>query len=142
MTASDLPDEDHTLTVTYPDVAPPVPPEPHVPTQIAHPWRATARTVAAWVAAVVLFLVVAIPIVIEVAGPYLPDWFAAALAGTLTILTVLVTLATRLMQLPQMQPFLDLLRLGPRPHVPEDAPLTSDSSTSEPTRGPPSSPSP
>ena len=107
-------------------------PEPRIPTQIAHPWRATARTVVAWVVAVVVFLVAAIPIALEVAGPYLPPWFAGALAAALTVLTVLVTLATRLMQLPQAQPFLEILRLGPRPRTPE-TPAQAPDPTSSPT---------
>lgn len=132
MTTNDLPDEDHTLTVSYPDTTPPRPPEPRIPTQIAHPWQATARTVVAWVVAVVVFLVAAIPIALEVAGPYLPSWFAGALAAALTVLTVLVTLATRLMQLPQAQPFLEILRLGPRPRTPE-TPAQAPDPTSSPT---------
>lgn len=85
---------------------------PGTPTQVAHPGRATLRTVAAWVTAAVLFLVVAIPVVLEVAGDQLPDGWAAWLAGALGVLTTLVTLVTRLMQLPQAQPFLELLGLG------------------------------
>lgn len=103
----------------YPPTAPPQPPEPQVPTQVAHPWRATARTVVALVASIAVFLVAAIPVIIEVAGPYLPDWAGAALAGALTVLTVLVTIVTRLMQLPSAQPLLEALHLGPRPRVPE-----------------------
>jgi len=82
------------------------------PTQVAHPWKAAVRTAAAYVAGAVLVLIVAIPVVNDVMGEYLPDAWEAWLTAAAAFLGALVTLVTRLMALPQLQDFLERLGLG------------------------------
>lgn len=81
-------------------------------TQVAHPWRATARTAAATIIALIPVLAVALPILAEELGPHLPVSVTAALGGTAVVLTALISAVTRIMALPQMQPLLEAVGLG------------------------------
>lgn len=81
-------------------------------TQEAHPWRATARTVAATLAVVVPLIIASIPIITEQLGPYLPDGWSAWLIGAGAALTALVGAVTRIMALPAAQRLLEAIGLG------------------------------
>ena len=85
---------------------------PGTPTQVAHPWRAAARTVAAYVVLLVPVLPAIIGLVNEHFAPYLPDSWELTLAAVATFIRVLLGLITRLMALPNLQPVLEKLRLG------------------------------
>ena len=87
-------------------------PEPGTPTQVAHPMKATLRTVAAYVLALIVLLSAALPLVADALGPYLPEGWGAWLAGAAAFLVALAGLITRLMALPQAQAFLRLIGLG------------------------------
>ena len=92
-------------------------PTPGTPTQVAHPWRAAVRTIVAYLAVVIPALVVAIPVIADQLGPYLPEAWAAWLLGAATFLATLVGLATRLMALPQVQAALETIGLGTGVHA-------------------------
>lgn len=85
---------------------------PGTPTQVAHPWKATLRTVVAYVVALVPVLVIAIPIITDGLGPYLPEGWVAWLLGAAAFLATLVAVVTRLMAVQQVQSFLAMLGLG------------------------------
>lgn len=84
----------------------------HRATQTRHPWRATVRTVAAYIVAGVLFLIPAIPLIQEHLGPWLPDAWQVWLTGATAFLAALAGLVTRLMALPQAQRLLEAIGLG------------------------------
>lgn len=81
-------------------------------TQVAHPWKATARTGVAYLLAAIAFLAPAIPILTEVMGDYLPTSWQAWLTGAVAFLVGLATLITRLMALAKAQNFLAKIGLG------------------------------
>lgn len=83
-----------------------------VPTQVAHPWQATARTGVAYLLAAIGFLAAALPILQEVMGPYLPESWQAWLVGAVAFLVALATLITRLMALAKAQNLLAKIGLG------------------------------
>lgn len=83
-----------------------------VPTQVAHPWQATARTGVAYLLAAIAFLAAALPILQEVMGDYLPESWAAWLTAAVAFLVALATLITRLMALAKAQDFLSKIGLG------------------------------
>ncbi|GAA1333050.1 hypothetical protein GCM10009592_26400 [Brachybacterium rhamnosum] len=83
-----------------------------LPTQVAHPWKATLRTVVAYVVAVVPVLLVAIPVVQDELGPYLPDAWVAWLGGVVAVLGAIVAAATRIMALEAVQDLLARIGLG------------------------------
>lgn len=83
-----------------------------LPTQVAHPWQATLRTVVAYVIAVVPVLIVVIPIVQDELGPYLPDAWVAWLGGAVAVLGAIVGAATRIMALEAVQELLAKVGLG------------------------------
>lgn len=85
-----------------------------IPTQIAHPAKATARTGFAVVIGSILTLFLLAPSIIEaIAGvDGLPEWVYPSLAtigGTLTIISLVIT---RLMQIPQINDLLSKIKLG------------------------------
>lgn len=82
------------------------------PTQVAHPAKAALRTAVAYALAAAGFLALAIPILIDTMGPYLPESWAAWLAGAVAFLVALATLITRLMALAAAQDFLAKIGLG------------------------------
>lgn len=92
-------------------------PKPGTPTQVAHPWRAAVRTIVAYLVVIVPALIVAIPVIADQLGPYLPEAWAAWLLAAATFLATLVGLATRLMALPQVQAVLETAGLGTGVHV-------------------------
>lgn len=77
------------------------------PTQIRHPWKTTLRTMAQTVIALVPVLIVAVPILVEELGPWLPEAWAAWLAGLVAFLVALTGAASRIMAVPAVN---DLLR--------------------------------
>lgn len=82
------------------------------PTQVAHPGKAALRTAVAYTLAAAGFLALAIPILIDTLGPYLPESWAAWLTGAVAFLVALATLITRLMALATAQGFLQKIGLG------------------------------
>lgn len=82
------------------------------PTQVAHPWKATARTGVAYLLAAIAFLAAALPILTEVMGDYLPASWQAWLTAAVAFLVALATLITRLMALAKAQDFLAKIGLG------------------------------
>lgn len=83
-----------------------------LPTQVAHPVKASLRTAVAYLLAAITFLAAAIPIIQEVAGDYLPESWVAWLTGAVAFLAALATLITRLMALAKAQDFLAKIGLG------------------------------
>lgn len=83
-----------------------------VPTQVAHPWKATARTAVAYLLAAIGFLSAALPILQEVMGEYLPPSWGAWITAAVAFLVALATLITRLMALAKAQDFLAKIGLG------------------------------
>ena len=83
-----------------------------VPTQVAHPWQATARTGVAYLLAAIGFLAAALPMRSEVMGPYLPPAWQAWRTAAVMFLVALATLLTRLMALAKAQNLLAKIGLG------------------------------
>lgn len=83
-----------------------------ISTQVAHPWKATARTGVAYLLAAITFLAAALPILTEVMGDYLPPSWQAWLTGAVAFLVAVATLVTRLMALAKAQSFLSKIGLG------------------------------
>lgn len=88
---------------------------PAVPTQVAHPWRATLRTF--WAVAVpavglVLFVGPAVlNILAEELGAVFPPGFIAWLLAAAGVLSALASAVTRVMALPRVNELLGRLRL-------------------------------
>lgn len=82
------------------------------PTQVAHPWKATARTGVAYLLAAIAFLAAALPLITEHLGEYLPPSWQAWLTGAVAFLVAVATLITRLMALAKAQDFLAKIGLG------------------------------
>lgn len=81
-------------------------------TQVAHPWKATARTGVACLLAAVAFLAAAMPILNDVMGDYLPPSWQAWITGAVAFLVAVATLITRLMALAKAQNLLVKIGLG------------------------------
>ena len=82
------------------------------PTQVAHPWKATARTVVAYLVAGAALFVVAVPIINDQLGTYLPDSWEAWLLGAVGAVTAVAGAITRIMALQQAQRLLAMIGLG------------------------------
>lgn len=82
------------------------------PTQVAHPGKAALRTAVAYTLAAISFLALAIPIITDTLGDYLPDSWEAWLTGAVVFLVAVATLITRLMALAKAQDFLAKIGLG------------------------------
>lgn len=82
------------------------------PTQVAHPWRAVVRTIAAYLVVAVPALLLIIPIVQDELGPYLPESWIVWLGTTAAVLAALVGAVTRIMAIPGVQKLLDMVGLG------------------------------
>lgn len=82
------------------------------PTQVAHSGKAVIRTVVQNFVPTLILLSVAIPLVVQYLGPYLPESWVAWLSGAVVFLLALVALITKIMALPQLQPFLAKVGLG------------------------------
>ena len=92
--------------------------EPEVPTQIAHPWRATMRTLLAILLGVGIVAPVAWLIVreeLERQQLTLPPGVVAAVAYGLAVLAVITSSITRVMAIPQVSDLLTRVGIGPTP---------------------------
>lgn len=81
-------------------------------TQARHPWRATLRTIVAYLAIAGPALLVIIPIIQDELGPYLPDGWSVGLTGAAAVLAALIGMVTRIMAIPGVQKLLDMIGLG------------------------------
>lgn len=66
-------------------------------TQQKYPWRSAVRTGVQVALGAVALLIVAIPLVVEHLGPWLPEAWIGWLAGAVAFLTALSTLIARIM---------------------------------------------
>lgn len=82
------------------------------PTQVAHPLKAALRTAVAYLLAAAAFLPLAIPIITDNLGQYLPESWKAWLIASVAFLVALATTITRLMALAQAQGLLAKIGLG------------------------------
>lgn len=92
--------------------------EPDMPTQVAHPWRATVRTVIAYLLAAGIVVPAAWAIVgdeLAKAGLILPPEVVAAVASVLAVLAVITGALTRIMALPRVADWMTRLNIGPKP---------------------------
>ena len=101
--------------------------EPGTPTQVAHPARASFRTIAAYVAAGILGVVTFGPPIIEafLEDERLPEGFRAGLATVLGVIAIVGGIVTRLMAIPGADRVLRWLKLDTgakreRPATPEE----------------------
>ena len=93
--------------------------EPEVPTQVAHPWRATMRTLLAILLGVGIVAPVAWLIVreeLERQQLTLPPGVVAAVAYGLAVLAVITSSITRIMAIPQVSDLLTRVGIGPTPN--------------------------
>ena len=81
-------------------------------TQRAHPWRATVRTVAWYLLAVLAALPLIVPIVTEQLGGYLPARVVAALAWTAGLSAAVLAVVQRVVLLAPVAAILDRIGLG------------------------------
>ena len=94
--------------------------EPEVPTQVAHPWRATVRTLLAVILGVGIVAPVAWLIVreeLERQQLTLPPGVVAAVAYGLAVLAVITSSITRIMAIPQVSDLLTRAGIGPTPNT-------------------------
>lgn len=92
--------------------------EPDVPTQIAHPWRATVRTIIAVVLALGLVVPAAWAILgdeLVRAGLVLPEPVVQVVAWLLAVLAVVTGTITRIMAIPQVADWMTRIGVGPAP---------------------------
>jgi len=87
------------------------------PTQVAHPWITTARTVLQVIVSVVLWLVAAVltlaavaPQILEAVAEVLPPEWLAWLSGAVAFLGLLAGAITRIMAIPQVNDLLGRLK--------------------------------
>lgn len=83
-----------------------------IPSQVRYPWRATVRTLAAFVVSALLAGTVALPIVADALGAYLPEQVIRAITVTAGVCAALTALTTRLMALPAVNRLLSQIGLG------------------------------
>ena len=94
--------------------------EPEVPTQVAHPWRATVRTLLAVLLGVGIVAPIAWLIVreeLERQQLVLPPGVVAAVAYGLAVLAVITSSITRIMAIPQVSDLLTRAGIGPTPNT-------------------------
>lgn len=98
---------------------PPVPPEPTLPTQSAHPGRASWRTVVQNVIAAVITLGVVLPIAVEIVGDdlgaYLPPEVTGWLIAGAAFVAALAGALARVMAIPAVDQWLTHIGLSSRP---------------------------
>jgi hypothetical protein len=82
------------------------------PTQVAHPGKATARTLVAYILAALIAGSAALPLIADALSAYLPPKVIGVIAATAGVCGVLVTLITRIMALPAVNDFLSLVKLN------------------------------
>lgn len=95
---------------------PPALPAPGTPTQVAHPGKATIRTVVQNVLSAILVGAIVAPIVLGIIGDELGDYVPASamtvlIAGVAALVAISAAI-TRIMAIPQLQPFLVSIGLG------------------------------
>ncbi len=105
------------------------------PTQVQHPWRATTRTILAYIVAAGIVLPIAYGIFAEYLGEYIPiDWLAA-LAWLVGLVVAVSGAVTRIMAIPQVNDWLTRVGVGPAPR-PDDEPLPRRAIEADETDGP------
>ncbi|MEE6295213.1 hypothetical protein [Georgenia wangjunii] len=87
-------------------------PAPGTPTQVAHPWKATLRTLVANLLAALAAWPALVGLLTETVGPYLPENWVAWLGGTLGAVAAAAAFLTRIMAAPWAQRWLTLIGLG------------------------------
>ena len=85
------------------------------PTQVTHPWRATARTIVQAIIGAILGLGVVAPataaIIGEELGQWLPDGWLAALVAAAALIAAVSGALARIMSIPQVNRWLSHLGL-------------------------------
>lgn len=87
---------------------------PGTPTQVAHPWRATLRTIVQTLVAVSVGIVVLGPPIIDAIlfDQTVPDGMRAALLGVSAVVVAIGGIATRVMSIPGVNDLLIKVGLG------------------------------
>lgn len=80
-------------------------------TQVAHPGKATARTLFAYILAALIAGAAGLPLIADALDAYLPPSVTRVVIAAGVLCGVLVTLFTRLMAVPAVNEFLALLKL-------------------------------
>lgn len=97
----------------------PVPPEPSLPTQVAHPTRTSWRTALQSAIGALLTLGVVLPIVVSIVneglGQYLPDYWEVWLVGAAAAVSALSATVARIMAIPAVDAWLAKHGIGARP---------------------------
>ncbi|MEV4902339.1 hypothetical protein AB0K08_13480 [Citricoccus sp. NPDC055426] len=88
--------------------------EPGTPTQVAHPAKATVRTVVQTLVAVAIGVVVLGPPIIDaiLAEPLVPDELRGALLAVSAVVVAIGGIATRIMAIPGVNRLLERIGLG------------------------------
>lgn len=86
-----------------------------MPTQVAHPWRATLRTMTAVLISAMAIYLLAIPIILDGLKDYLPEGAQGWLMGSVAFVTALSGVITRVMALPAVNEALTAMGLGASP---------------------------
>ena len=86
-----------------------------VPTQSAHPWRATARTALAFIVAAGVVMPVVLGIVLETLGVYLPPEAVTALRWIVGLIGAVSLAVTRIIAIPQVNGWLARVGLSAAP---------------------------
>ena len=84
-------------------------------TQETHPWRATLRTVVAYLVVALPAYAIGVPILLDEVGEYLPDGAVAWLTGTALFVGGLVAAVTRIMAIPSVNEALRNVGLSAAP---------------------------
>lgn len=84
-------------------------------TQNKYPWRATIRTLTAYIVAVFGVIAVAVPIIGEEFGPILSERALAWITSITLIIGMLTSTVTRIMATPQIDELLDVVGLSSEP---------------------------
>ena len=85
------------------------------PTQTRYPWRATARTVVAYLLVALPAYLVIVPIVTEELGAYLPPKMTEILLASAAFVGALVAAVTRIMAIPSVNDALTGIGLSAAP---------------------------
>lgn len=98
---------------------PPTPPEPVMPTQVAHPARASWRTVLQTVLGAILTLGFVLPVAVQIIGEELGDYLPPnVMAVLLTVSAVIVAVSgavARIMAIKKVDAALSRIGIGARP---------------------------
>jgi len=85
---------------------------PGTPTQVAHPWKATLRTLVANLLAALAAWPLLVSLVTDTLGPYLPESWVLWLGGSLGVIAAVTAFLTRLMASEWAQRWLVKVGLG------------------------------